>query len=260
MGMAVSLDVRDDVEGMPGLAELVAWLHHVDRTFSTYLPESQISRLGRGELHLGEVTAEVRDVLLECEALRQATGGAFDAFVVPAPNGTTLDPSGYVKGWAIERAAGILEANGLHHFAVNAGGDVVVRGTPTPDPAWRVGVRDPADAARLSAVLVVEGSLAVATSGTYERGAHLIDPRTGAPTADVASVTVAGPDLGRADAYATAVFVMGEPGMAWLSAQDSYEGLMLTHDDRRITTAGIERWMVADPASGVGHQPDRGLR
>src|SRR4051794_39152306 len=105
MGMAVSVDVRDDVVGRPGLGAVVDWLHHVDATFSPYLDDSAITRLGRGEVALAEVTAEVREVLLRCEELRIATGGAFDALAVPAPNGTTLDPSGLVKGWAIERAA-----------------------------------------------------------------------------------------------------------------------------------------------------------
>ena len=145
MGMAVSIDVHDDVEAAPGLRDVVAWLHHVDQTFSTYLLDSPISRLGRGELTLADAGDEIREVLLRCEELRAATSGAFDAFVVPAPNGTTLDPSGYVKGWSIERAAGILERHGLRRFCINAGGDVVLRGAADGVAAWRVGIRHPFD-------------------------------------------------------------------------------------------------------------------
>jgi len=105
MGTAVSFDVRDAVSGSEGLTEAVSWLHHVDRTFSPYIVDSPISRLGRGELTLDDTTDEVSDVLAMCERLRADTAGAFDAFAIPAPNGTRLDPSGLVKGWSIERAA-----------------------------------------------------------------------------------------------------------------------------------------------------------
>jgi thiamine biosynthesis lipoprotein len=244
MGTSVTIDVHDEVTGSPGLTEVVEWLHHVDRTFSTYRPDSPISRLGRGELTLSEVGDEVRVVLLQCEALRSLTRGAFDAFVVPAPNGTDLDPSGLVKGWSVERAAGLLEAYGLRRFCLNAGGDVLVRGEPSTGRGWRVGIRHPEDPQQLAAVLEVRGPMAVATSGTYERGAHIIDPRTGAPTAEVASVTVVGPDLALADAYATAVFVMGTDGASWISEQPGYEALILTHDRRRVVTAGFHRFLA----------------
>lgn len=248
MGMAVSIDVRDEVVGQPGLGEVVAWLRHVDQTFSTYLDESPISRLGRGELTLAEAAPEVRDVLLACEALRAQTRGAFDAFAVPAPNGTRLDPSGYVKGWAIERAAVILEGHGLHRICINAGGDIALRGTPWPDERWRVGIRHPEHAERLAAILEVEGSMAVATSATYERGAHIVDPSTGEPTTEVASVTVVGPDLGVADAYATALFVMGPEGISWLTTIEGYDGLVIGHDGVELETPGFARHRSALPA------------
>jgi len=245
MGMAVSFDVRDNVPDRGGLAAAIAWLHHVDRTFSPYLADSLISRLGRGEIDLDDTTDEVRDILLLCERLRADTDGAFDAFAVPAPNGTTLDPSGVVKGWSVERAAGILEAHGHTDFTVNAGGDIAVRGESKPGEPWRVGIRHPDRADRLAAVLEMSGPLAVATSATYERGAHIIDPRTGAPTTDLASVTIVGPDLTAADAYATAVFVMGLDGLTWLIGHPDYEGFAITHDDRTLATPGFGARQVA---------------
>ncbi|MEY2471424.1 MAG: FAD:protein transferase [Actinomycetota bacterium] len=242
MGTAVSIDVRDPVLGTPGLSDVLTWLHHVDSTFSTYRRDSPISRLGRGEMSLGDVSDEVRDVLLQCETLRHVTDGAFDAFAVPAPNGTSLDPSGLVKGWSIERAAQLLEQAGLRNFCLNAGGDVAIRGHARTDEPWRVGVRAPHDVARLAALFEVSGRVAVATSATYERGAHIVDPRTGESTTGIASVTVVGPDLGLADAYATAVFVMGAEGIEWIGGQHGYDVLMLTHDHRELTTPGFTRW------------------
>jgi thiamine biosynthesis lipoprotein len=238
MGMAISIDVHDDVTGTPGLDEVVAWLHHVDATFSPYRLDSPISRLGLGAATLDDVDAEVADVLVACERLRVETNGTFDAFAVPAPNGTHLDPSGYVKGWAVQRAADLLAAARLRDLCINAGGDIVVRGRPRPDPAWRIGLRSPSDPHGVAAVIEATGDLAVATSATYERGAHIIDPRTGQTAgSELASLTVIGDDLGIADAYATAGFVLGDPGLAWIADQPEVEGIAIDWAGRVHATA-----------------------
>jgi FAD:protein FMN transferase len=240
MGMAVSIDVRDDIERR-AIDEVVAWLHHVDETFSTYKIESPISRLGLGELALDDMTDEVRGVLRLCEVLHADTGGAFDALAVPAPNGSHLDPSGLVKGWSIERAAELLEAAGATNFCINAGGDIAVRGEATPGEPWRIGIRHPDHADLSAAVVRSSGRLAVATSATYERGAHIIDPATGEPTTGLASVTIVGPDLTYADAYATAVFVMGLDGLTWLHEQHpEYGGFAITHDNVTLSTPAFD--------------------
>src|SRR5439155_19065324 len=119
--------------------------------------------------------------------------------------------SAFVKGWAVERGADLLRAEGLTDFSLGAGGDVVVRGGALPDPLWRIGIRHPHDRLAIAAAIGVT-DLAVATSGAYERAGHLLDPRTGAPAGGVLSVTVVGPDLGMADAYSTAAFAMGADG------------------------------------------------
>ena len=241
MGMAVSIDVRDHV-APEAIDEVVAWLHHVDATFSTYRSDSPISRLGLGQLTLDDMSDEICDVLLLCEALHDDTGGAFDALAVPAPNGSLLDPSGVVKGWSIERAAELLVAHGAENLCINAGGDVAVRGRPQRDEPWRVGIRHPEHADLTAAVLRASGRLAIATSATYERGAHIIDPSTGEPTAAVASVTVVGPDLTFADAYATAVFVMGIDGLVWLhTTHPDYGGFVITHDGQTLSTPEFDR-------------------
>jgi thiamine biosynthesis lipoprotein len=187
MGMPVR------VEGDIDAARVFAWLRWVDATFSTYRPDSEIVRLDRGELD--DPHPEVREVLARCEKLRVETGGLFDVRA-----GGKLDPSGYVKGWAVERAA----VFGRGRFLIDAGGDVVVRGT------WRVGIRHPYEHDRLAGAITVS-DCAVATSGAYERGPHILDPRTGRPATGLSSVTVVGRDLGTADAYATAAFAAGDP-------------------------------------------------
>ena len=87
---------------------------------------------------------------------------------------------------------------------------------------------------------------AVATSGTYERGAHIADPRTGLAPSGLRSVTVVGPGLAFTDAYATAVYVMGLDGLRWLADRPDYAALAITDDGRTVWTAGMDRYLVRE--------------
>lgn len=242
MGTMVSIDIRDPHVAQPAVAAVTAWLHHVDDTFSTYKPDSPISAIGRGDSDITTWTDEIREVLRLCETVRRETGGAFSAFDVPAPNGTRLDPSGLVKGWSIERAAAILESYGVANFCINAGGDIALRGCPSEGSAWRVGIRHPNDSHAVAAVIHGSGQLAVATSATYSRGAHIIDPRTKEPAMGLASATITGPDLTLADAYATAVFVMGLDGLEWIEEHPAYDAYLITHDGTACWSPGFARY------------------
>src|SRR4051794_26797629 len=235
MGTVVSLDVRGAADPVARAAfdQLVAWLRDVDQRFSTYGDDSEISRIDRGELHVADASDDVRWVLDRCAALRHETGGAFDE-----RSGGRLDPSALVKGWAVQRGADTLAAAGLTDFSLNAGGDVVVRGGALPERAWRVGIQHPRERGAIAAAVAVT-DVAVATSGAYERGAHLLDPRTGSPAADVLSVTVAGPDLGLADAYSTAAFALGANAPRWTLGLDGYESMTILADEQVLCTPGF---------------------
>ena len=151
-----------------------------------------------------------------------------------------------MKGWSIERASEIREAHGLQNFCINAGGDIPVRGEVRPGEPWRIGIRHPDLPDKSAAVLLGSGRLAVVTSATYERGAHIIDPTTNEPTADVASVTIVGPDLTDADAYATAVFVMGVDGLTWLvERHPDHAGFVIAHDGTSISTPSFAAYRAA---------------
>jgi thiamine biosynthesis lipoprotein len=236
MGTVVSLDARgaETEQAQAAFARLMTWLRGVDRRFSTYRADSEISRIDRGELRVADASDDVRWVLERCAALRGETGGAFDERA-----GGRLDPSALVKGWAVQRGADILAAAGLTDFALSAGGDVVVRGGALPEPAWRVGIQHPRDRGAI-AMAVALTDATVATSGAYERGAHLLDPRTGSPPQGVLSVTVVGPDLGSADAYSTAAFALGADGPRWtLGLDDGYEAMTILADDCVLSTPGF---------------------
>jgi len=233
MGMPIVVDVRDAEVDEAVVVRMFDWLRRVDAIFSTYRDDSEISRLNRGELALEDAHADVRDVLRRCDELRAETGGYFDARF-----GEGLDPSGLVKGWAVERAAAILAGAGLRSFAVNAGGDIRLSGGALPEPCWRVGIQHPLLRDRVAAV--VEGSeLAVATSGAYARGQHVRDPHTGRPPSGVLSVTITGPDLATADAYATAAFAMGSAGPRWTARLRGYEAMTILADQTVLATPGF---------------------
>lgn len=212
MGTVFSFELRDpDVPG-EALEDVVSWLHHVDATFSTYRADSQISRLRRGEITLGDCEPDVRDVLALCSQAHTATDGYFDVHA-----SGTLDPSGYVKGWAIERASDLLRAAGSGNHCVNGGGDVQCVGSPEPGRPWQVGIADPRERSRM--VGTVSGTpLAVATSGTAERGRHILDPHTARAADTFVSITVVGRRLADVDVCATAAFAMGERAPEWLRA------------------------------------------
>lgn len=233
MGMGIVVEVRDHDVGEAPIDDVFEWLRLIDQTFSTYREDSEISRLDRGELEPQDASPDVLAVLARCDELRDDTRGYFDARA-----GGRLDPSGLVKGWSVDRAAEILERAGARRFAVYAGGDVIVRGRPEAGKQWRVGIRHPRRADRLAAV-VEASDLAIATSGGYARGDHVLDPHTGRPPVGLLSVTVTGPDLATADAYATAAFAMGRLGPAWTAQLAGYEAMTITDDGRVLSTPGF---------------------
>jgi thiamine biosynthesis lipoprotein len=236
MGMPIILDVRDPHVDPSVLGHVFDWFREVDERFSTWKIASEISRLNRGDLDLSSVHADVREVLARCEELRIETGGYFD---VRAEDRETIDPSGLVKGWSVDRAAGILDEAGARNYCVNAGGDMRTRGAPLPEPNWRIGIQHPRVRDMIATVVVAEGELAVATSGAYERGQHVFDPHTGRPPAGVLSVTITGPVLATADAYATAAFAMGRAGPDWTAGLPAYEAMTILDDDRVLKTQGF---------------------
>ncbi|MGQ0845571.1 MAG: FAD:protein FMN transferase [Sporichthyaceae bacterium] len=232
---------RDD-DAASAVERVFAELRAVDVLFSPYRADSEVSRIGRGELALDAADPSVRDVAERCERARAATGGAFDAV---RPDGT-WDPTGLVKGWAVERAAGHLAALPAVDWCLNAGGDVAIL-APSGE-TFGVGILDPLDPARIAAVLH-RASGGVATSGGSARGEHLYDPRTRrAARARWASVTVAGPSLETADVLATAAFVSGAAWSETVAAVPDYIGLAIAADGSRATIASDHlTWLPPTP-------------
>jgi len=236
MGTIFSLDLRDDI-APEAIDPAFAELHAIDARFSTYRADSEVSRLGRGELPSAEISDELREVLELADELRRMSGGAFDVHRHQADGG--FDPSGIVKGWAIERAQRLLDRAGARNYTLNGGGDVVARGTADDGLPWRIGIAHPTERDRVAAVLGLT-NLAVATSGSYERGDHIRDPRTGRSPDGLWSVSVVGPSILWADAYATTAYVMGLDGLGWVAAHDGYGACGITRAGRLVTTDRFE--------------------
>jgi FAD:protein FMN transferase len=246
MGLPVSVLARGAGADSAGAADAVdqvfAELHRVDETFSPYRLDSAVSRLARGELRLADCTEEVQEVAARCERARTWTGGLFDPM---RPDGS-WDPSGLVKGWAVERAARHLTGPGPApdglDWCVNAGGDVLVL-APSGEP-FVIGIQDPADAQAVAAAVPRAGG-AVATSGTAARGAHLYDPRTSeAVVTRWLSVTVIGGSLETADVLATAAFVAGDAWAATVATVEGFEALAIASDGSLARTRG---WPLLSP-------------
>jgi thiamine biosynthesis lipoprotein len=235
MGMPIVIDLRDADAGDDLLDLAFGDFRAVDARFSTYRDDSEIMRINHGELALADAHPDVREILDRCETLRSETLGFFD---VQAGSTSMIDPSGLVKGWSVDRVSALLEDAGLRDFAISAGGDVVTRGRALPDECWRVGIQHP-DVAESVAKVVVANDLAIATSGAYARGDHIIDPHTRRPPAGVLSVTITGPVLATADAYATAAFAMGTDGPAWTARMQGYEAMTILADGRVLSTPGF---------------------
>ncbi len=230
MGTAFTIDIRDPGDWQPAVEQVVAWLHHVDAVFSTYRPDSDICRIQRAELRVADADPEVSEVLELCARAQAATEGAFSAL----PRGR-LDPTGLVKGWAIERASRLLTEHGSANHGVNGGGDLQLAGESAPGRAWTIGISDPHDRSRIAST-VSGHDFAVATSGTAERGQHILDPFTGRPATSLASATVTGPSLTFADAYATAAFVLGRQAIGWIDQIDGYAALLIDAEGNRLTS------------------------
>jgi thiamine biosynthesis lipoprotein len=242
MGTVVSFELRGQGPARAAadaIGAAVRWLHWVDATFSTYKPDSNVNRLDRGELVVAACDPQVREILDLCDILHAATEGYFDARATGH-----LDPSGVVKGWSIERASMLLHDLGWPNHSIDGGGDVRLRGDAGLVQGWQVAITHPFRLDAFCAVVAVtEG--AVATSGTYQRGFHVLDPHRGQPATALAAVTVIGRELVWSDAYATAALAMGTNAPTWLEALPDHEAYVIDAEGHSWRSSGFDRYLIS---------------
>ena len=214
-GTHVTIDVRgehlpDDIDAL--IADGVAYLHQVDAWFSTYRVDTPITMYRNGLIPIFRTPTVVQEVLEACRYAKTLTHGAFDPWAVKGG----VDPSGYVKGWAAGQLADQLVRSGVRNVCVNASGDIACRGLQAEGEPWAIGIINPYDTQQIVEVVHVRDG-AIATSGLYERGNHIANPRTGSREVHYDSATIVGPDAGLADALATAALVEGPGAAAWFA-------------------------------------------
>jgi len=239
MGTAISVHVVGDV-GADAFDHAVSAcfdeLRRVDGVFSPYRDDSDILRIARGELAMTDASPWVAEVARECARAEAETRGLFTAMW-----SGVFDPTGYVKGWSVERAARahlapLIESPGAVAAGINAGGDMQLFTAARSDRTWNVAIVDPGDPSRVIATVPVRDG-AVATSGGAERGAHIVDPRTGVAVAGAGSATVVSASLAHADVWATAAVVAGFDDLGWISRAGRASGLIVDGCGR------VRRWV-----------------
>ncbi len=200
----------------------------LDVQFSTYKEASDVSRYAKNMLPQHEQDALFLEVLKQCESWRKKTNGYFDAFY-----SGSYDPSGIVKALGLQQAKDLLEKAGIERFLINASGDIVACSTKE---VWEIGIQHPTQRHTTIGTISAK-NLSVATSGSYERGRHIINPKTQAAADSLLSVTVIGEDIVTADVLATALYAAGQEWQTLINAFNGYEALVIA-DDGTVTMSG----------------------
>ena len=236
-GTIVDVDIASSLvsdDGLnQGMQQVIDFCKQVDSDFSTYIETSWVTRLRTNQIEITSCPPSVQEVWQLCLKAKHLTDGAFDPWAVEGG----FDPSGLVKGWAADKCADMLVSLGIECVQVNAAGDLALRGgfyDGVVKP-WRIGVVNPDNRAEVVETFEISDG-AIATSGAYERGAHINDPYTGLIAIGAKSATVVGPLGWLCDALATALMVAGEDGAKYFS-QPELEGYQVFVVDRYENTS-----------------------
>ena len=217
---------------------IFAYFREIDEGFSPFKPGSEVSRMSRGELREYEASPRMREVLRICRETSAQTDGYFSAWY-----GGAFDPSGVVKGWAVHEASRMLDEMGYFDHCIDAGGDIEARGRNAEGKPWEIGIRNPFDPTTIVKVLHLIDR-GIATSGTYIRGDHIYDPKTGKPVVDgFASLTVVGMDVCEADRLSTPAFAMGEAGIGFLASTPGIDAYIIGRDGMALFTPGLASYL-----------------
>jgi thiamine biosynthesis lipoprotein len=241
MGMPSTVELVGEAARKEDIDAIYDLFDTIDERFSTYKETSEISAINRGECTSDAYSPDMQEVMRLCVETKEFTEGYFD---IKTPSGA-LDPSGLVKGWALERAAHMARDQGYENFYIEIAGDIQTSGTNSDGQAWRIGISNPLRRHELVAVVEPRGQ-GIATSGTAERGDHIYNPREPktAPR-ELLSITVLAKNIYEADRLATAAFAMGMPGLVFLSSLSGVEALAVVPGEELYMTQGFEDFIVA---------------
>lgn len=238
MGMPITIEVIDKNATENDIDDVFKYFNYVDEKFSTYKNTSEISKINKGVLAPKDYSKDMKKVLQFCEETKKETGGYFDI----EKNGY-IDPSGIVKGWAIQNASEILKKKGFKNFYIEAGGDIQVSGKNSKGEKWKIGIKNPFNTKEIIKVIEIWNK-GIATSGTYLRGKHIYNPKTKKDADEIVSLTVIGPNIYEADRFATAAFAMGENGIYFIEKLTGFEGYMIDKNSNATFTSGFNNYTL----------------
>jgi FAD:protein FMN transferase len=278
MGTVATIEVPGPDSAEPAVDKAFEWFRRIEVCCSRFDDASELSQLSSKIGTAVQVSAVLYEAVQFAIAVAEETGGAFDPTVgsrmeaagfnrdyrTGLPVQTTfeahdsvsyrdvlldpvqkaitllkpmvLDLGAVAKGFAVDMAA--RELLPFRNFAIDAGGDLYLGGCNSEGHAWSVGIRHPRRDGELIDSIRVSNQ-AVCTSGDYERGDHILDPRQGHAAGNAASVTVVAQTAMLADALATAAFVLGPAEGIQLLETVGVEGLIITPSLERYQTPGM---------------------
>ncbi len=240
MGMPITVEICDASAGEFIFDTIFSYFDYVDKKFSTYKDDSEITLINNNQLTEKDFSPDMREVFALSEETKKVTDGYFD---IKLKNGK-YNPSGLVKGWAIYNAAKLLKERGFKNFYVEAGGDIQVCGKSSQGQNWQVGIRNPFNQEEIIKVISLT-DIGIATSGSYIRGDHIYNPHdTDRVITEIVSLTVIGPNIYEADRFATAAFAMGKRGINFIESLPGFEGYMIDKTGIAIMTGGFKKYTV----------------
>lgn len=237
MSMPVTINVIDKNVTDEDINEVFAYFHYIDNKFSIYKKNSEISKINRGEIKEKDYSLEMKKILALSEKTKKETNGFFDI----NQNGF-LDPSGVVKGYAINEGANILQRKGYKNIYVEIAGDIQVFGKDKSNKDWKIGIQNPFNLKEIIKVVNLSNK-GIATSGTYQRGNHIYNLKKNINENDFVSVTIIGPNVLEADRFATAIFAMGEAGLKFIVTLNEFEGYIIRKNKKAVYTKGFEKYI-----------------
>ncbi|OGC21359.1 hypothetical protein A2291_07670 [candidate division WOR-1 bacterium RIFOXYB2_FULL_42_35] len=221
------------VEG-PDAIIAIDEIRRLDNLFNKFSPDSEITKLNRGEkINLSEDTVQC---LKLAEEMKRLTNGAFDVGL-GAGTGLRLDLGGIAKGYAVEKARHLLLKSGAKSGIIDMRSSIAVFGRRS----WKIGIQHPREKDKLLGIVELQEGQALSTSGDYERGQHIVDPRTHKSARKCQSVTLVGTNAAQLDALSTAVFVLGSvKGLQLLEGLVEVEGLVVDAEGKISRTRGFK--------------------
>src|ERR1035437_8357817 len=238
MGMPVTVQIIDAGATSEDIQEVFAYFNYIDKKFSTYKRDSEISQINNGEINNVDYSNEMKKILELSDQTKKETNGYFDINL----NGI-IDPSGIVKGYAIWQASKILEKKGHQNFYVEIAGDIQVFGKNEKGESWKVGIQNPFNLEEIIKIVKISNK-GIATSGNYQKRLHILNPKTKIAADEIAGISVIGPNVYEADRFATAAFAMGEKGIEFIERLKGFEGYMIKNNQIAVTTSGFKKYLV----------------